>query len=387
MQTTASLPTFSASTSAKPEVAAPVWLLLGSKQGDNSQILALAEALGLPYRRIQLRFNPLRLLLPALLGRSLWSVRNRQDLKGAGPQLVISSGLRSVAAARWVQQQQQCRGEPCQLVHLGRPWGPPAWFDLIVTTPQYALSARDNVLHNLLPVLADTRSQPGLGPALQEQLAHLPRPWTVVLLGGHSRPLRFTPQAARELAEILNTRSGSALVLGSPRTPADCLTALASTLTVPHRVIGFGAHPEGNPYPALREAADDFVVTSDSVQMAAELLVCGKPLQVFALPERPDLLVRLTRAWRDLAARWSMLRPAFDWMRHRGLLSSLRDVGLFHQQLESAGVYRDPGLAQQLRSAEKAVTVHRIQQLLRNAPATQKPAPAAPARRPSLQPP
>lgn len=383
MDATASLP--ACDSRVGDDAAAPVWLLLGSKQGDNSQILALAEALGLPYRPIALRFNPLRLLLPALLGRSLCSVRNRQQLRGPGPRLVISSGLRSVAAARWVQHQQQQRGEPCQLVHLGRPWGPPAWFDLIVTTPQYALSAGPNVRHNLLPLLADARPQPAPGPALSRQLRALPRPWTVVLLGGHSRPLRFTPEAALALAATLNSRSGSVLVLGSPRTPAACIEALAPALTVPHLLVPFGDHPEGNPYPALRALADDFVVTSDSVQMAAELLVCGKPLQVFPLPERPDVLVRLTRAWRDLAARWSVFRPAFDWMRHRGLLSSLRDVALFHQQLDAAGAYRDPDLARQLRTAEKTVTVHRIQQLLRNQAATASAAPAGHAPRSALR--
>lgn len=345
----------------------PVWLLLGSKHGDNSQILALAESIGLPYRPIQLRFNALRLLLPAMLGRRLWSVRNREELQGPGPRLVISAGLRSVAAARWLQHQQLQRGERCRLVHLGRPWGPTGWFDLIVTTPQYALPAQPNIHHNLLPLLAEPRGQQGLSPVLSAQLANLPRPWTVVLLGGHSRPLRFTPEAARELADQLNGCTGSVLVVSSPRTPPACLQALQPALTVSHAVFPYGAPGEGNPYPALRDAADAFVVTSDSVQMTAELLVQGKPLKVFALPEQPDLLVRLTRAWRNLAGRRRWLKPAFEWMRQQGLLSSLRDVALFHQQLEAAGVYRDPGLARQLRSAENAVTAHRIHQLLRDA--------------------
>lgn len=374
--------TLAATPHAEPITSEPVWLLLGSKQGDNSQILALAAALGLPCKHIQLRFNFLHWLLPAMLGRNLWSVRNRADLQGPMPKLVISSGLRSVPAARWVQRQSRGRSK---LVHIGRPWGPFRWFDLVVTTPQYALPTLPNVHHNLLPILADERSSASLSAALQTQLASLPRPWTVVVLGGNSRPLRFTVDAATTLVTQLNQATGSVLVVGSPRTPRDCIDAMRPLLRVPHAIFPFG---EGeNPYPALRAMANRFVITSDSVQMAAELLVCGKPLQVFPLVEVPDALVRLTRAWRNAAATHRWLRPAFEWMRHRGLLSSLRDVGLFHRQLEDAGVYAQPDLARALRAEEKKVTVHHVQQLLRAEPASFSeplPAPIANAPQPAL---
>lgn len=358
--------------------AEPIWVLLGSKQGDNSQMLALAESLGLPFRRIQLRFNLLHWLLPAMLGATLLSIRNRRELAGGSwPRLVISSGLRSVPAARWLKKQSSGQAK---LVHIGRPWGPFHWFDLIVTTPQYALPLMPNVHHNLLPLMAE-RSEAQASDGAQAHWSALPRPWTMAVLGGHSRPLRFTPDAARALAEQLNDLDGSVFVLGSPRTPSVCIDALRTALGAAHHVFPFG---EGsNPYHGLREQADHFWVTGDSVQMAAELLVCGKPLTIFPLPEKPDLLVRLSRLWRLAAARWWVFRPAFEWARNRGLLSSLRDIGLFHQQLHAAGVYRDPDLARQLRSAERNVTVDRINRLLREPGAAitalKHPAPAASA--------
>ena len=85
--------------------AAPVWVLLGSKHGDNSQLLALAEALGVPYRRVQLQFNVRHLLPPVLQGRSLGSLRDRSAFQAPWPRLVLSSGRRSVAAARWIRAQ------------------------------------------------------------------------------------------------------------------------------------------------------------------------------------------------------------------------------------------------------------------------------------------
>lgn len=342
----------------------PVWVLLGSKKGDNSQMLALAQALsqslGLSFRAIQLRFNVLHWLPPALLGRSLASVVNRDALRDqALPRLVISSGLRSVPAARWLQARSQGAS---RLVHIGRPWGPPHWFDLIVTTPQYAVPAGGNVHHNLLPLLADELKPAEISPLLRSSLGRLPRPWTVVMLGGHSRPLRFTPEAARALAESFDKDEGSLLVLGSPRTPPACIEAMRSAFDRPHLIFPFGRGE--NPYAFLRQEADRFVVTGDSVQMAAELLLCGKPLRVFPLPEVPDLLVRVSRAWRDAAGRLSWLRPAFEWSARQGLLFSLRDIGLFHRQLDALGVYAQPDLARQLRVTETAATVYRVAKLL-----------------------
>jgi hypothetical protein len=36
---------------------AAVWVLLGPHRGDNNQVLALAEALGLPFRAIQMSYR------------------------------------------------------------------------------------------------------------------------------------------------------------------------------------------------------------------------------------------------------------------------------------------------------------------------------------------
>lgn len=346
--------------------AEPVWVLLGAKHGDNTQLLALAESLSLPYRRVQLEFNARHLLPPVLQGRSLGSLKDRSAFQAPWPRLVLSSGRRSVAAARFIRAQ---AGEACRLVHVGRPWGPCHWFDLVVTTPQYALPDLPNVCQNLLPVMRDlpaTRRAP-----LAERFATLPRPWIAVLIGGNSRPLVLTPEVAQVLALQLDreqaARGGSLMVLASPRTPRASLDAMRPLLHGPHAVWAWG-EPD-NPYPALRDEADGFVVTDDSVQMVSELLVSGRPVRVFPLPERPDPVVRLVRAWRRGAARHRWLRPAFEWARRNGLLASLRSIALFHRQLAMAGVYGNPERARALQAAELQATLQRIRPLLREAQA------------------
>lgn len=344
--------------------AEPVWVLMGSKHGDNSQMLALAGALGLPFRTIALHFNGLHWLPPTLLGASVAYIQNKSLLCAPWPQLVISSGRRSVAAARWVRRQ---AGGDCRLVHIGRPWGPLKWFDLIVTTPQYALPHDANIRHNLLPLTSPTTKAVVSCPALPANVTNLPRPWTMVALGGNSRPLVLSKNTVIEMAKTLDAeqaeRGGSLMIVASPRTPKGHLEAMRPFMRGSHAL--FAWKKSSNIYQALRLQADRFVVTSDSVQMATELVLSGQPVQIFPLPERPDILVRLVRAWRDAASRKTWLRPTFNWAQSRGLLASLRDINLFHDQLASINAYDDPSCAIRLAENERQQTVERVQQLIK----------------------
>ena len=75
-----------------------IWALLGAHRGDNDQVLALAEAIGLPFERKQLHYNGWRHLRPRLLGATLRSLskQSRAAISGDPPDLTISAGLRSV---------------------------------------------------------------------------------------------------------------------------------------------------------------------------------------------------------------------------------------------------------------------------------------------------
>src|SRR4051794_35561263 len=79
-----------------------VWALLGPHRGDNNQVLALAEALGLPFEEKWLSYNQLRRIQPSLLGATFRSVSNnaRPPLQAEPPDLTISTGLRSVPVVR-----------------------------------------------------------------------------------------------------------------------------------------------------------------------------------------------------------------------------------------------------------------------------------------------
>ena len=110
-----------------------VWALLGPHRGDNNQVLALAEALGLPFEEKWLHYNQLRRVQPWLLGPTFRSVAAdaRAQLEGEPPDLTISTGLRSVPVVRELRRRS---GGKTRAVHLGYPRISPRHFDLVVPT-------------------------------------------------------------------------------------------------------------------------------------------------------------------------------------------------------------------------------------------------------------
>lgn len=350
------------------DASAPLWVLLGTRHGDNQQLLAIADALGIPYRAVPLRFNAAAGLPPALLGASrlAWKCKGDVPLSAPWPRAVLASGRKCVSAARWIREQS---GGQTRLIHVNRPWAPLAWFDLVITTPQYAVPQRRNVLINRMPFLLPPTSAEVPLPASFQVLAQtMPRPWTLAMVGGDSRPFVLDDAAAAALAEAVNaqvrTHGGSAWVLGSPRTPESAMDVIERALDVPSQLVRWGRGD--NPYQALRQTADRFVVTMDSASMLTEALLSGRPVVPFDLPVRPDWRWRLTASWRQAAelAPGSIVGRSFEVLQDFGLLSSVRDLGLMRRSLEEVGAFDGTGIAPALARQERENTLARITALM-----------------------
>ncbi len=349
--------------------AEPVWVLLGKWHGDNQQLLAIARALNRPFREIPLRFNALSHLPPAFLGINRLSWDTEVPLGPPWPKIVLAAGRRSVPAARWIRQRS---GGSTRLVNVNRPWAPLHWFDLIVTTPQYALPRRPNVLCNLMPFLPPP-ADPSPEMALPANAVNLPRPWTVVLVGGNSRPMVLCDATAAALAARVNEevlqRGGTAWVVDSPRTPESAKTIIAQGLRVSSQIVHWQA---GKPiYNALLNAGDRFVVTEDSASMMTEALLTGRPVSLFKLARQGAWLRRASADWRlaSLSKPGSLKGRSFDLLAELGLLSGVRDLGLLHQALADAGMFDGNGEARRLASKERAETLARMIQLIDSTPA------------------
>ncbi|HEV8408783.1 MAG TPA: ELM1/GtrOC1 family putative glycosyltransferase, partial [Sphingomicrobium sp.] len=183
-----------------------VWALLGPHRGDNNQVLALAEALGLPFEEKWLRFNQLRRLQPGLLGATLMSVAadSRAQLEGEPPDLTISTGHRSVPVVRALRKRS---GGNMRAVHLGYPRISPANFDLVVPTPEYPIPDASNVFR--IPFALSPHRAREIEQSDCDLLAAYPRPRRLLLIGGPTLywqlPLDEMVRATRRLIDAAKT--------------------------------------------------------------------------------------------------------------------------------------------------------------------------------------
>lgn len=360
---------------------ARVWVLASPRAGERTQLLALAQELGLSYEVKTVVHRTLG-TLPGLLGNEGLAgvdLERSDPLEGPWPELVLLAHHGNEAVARWIRTQS---GGRTRLVLLGRPWLSPRYFDLVVTTPQYGLERRGNVLQNALPLHAV--SQPRLMQAAQAwrpRLAHLRGPFVTLLVGGSSGPYVFDASEARRLGREISALArdlvGSVLVTTSARTPAAATEALFAAIDAPAYLHRWMPGATDNPYLAFIGLADRIVVTADSISMIAEACASGKPVQLFDFGDHGPLAMRADGARRGerapLRRRLFAQIYALYLRLPRGRLNRARDLRVVHRALIAAGRVSwlgEPLAGVTLRSAgsEMTRTVNRVRDLLRTEP-------------------
>jgi len=310
-----------------------VWLIDAYRAGERAQVRALAQALGWPFETKQLSYRKFDFVTHLLPGGSLRGVQraSRESLKSPWPDLVITSGVRNEPVCRWIKEQS---GGTCRYVHIGRPWADLSLFDLVITTPQYRVPSRENVVQNELTLHQVTRQRMAQGAVeWQETWRDLPRPLIAVMVGGNSGPFTFGPRAAarlgRQVSKLAQDSGGALLVSTSSRTSARAIDALQRALEAPHYWHVWRPTGEPNPYWGMLGLADRFVVTADSIAMLSEACATGKPVDMFDLGgmcERVDLP-------RDFRLGGVMYRALLKW----GWKRLTRDISLVHRELVASG--------------------------------------------------
>lgn len=262
-----------------------IWLIDAYRAGERNQVRALVDELGWPCETKRLEYRK-QVVMPHVLGRASLrgiTAESAATLHAPWPDLVITSGVRNEPVCRWIREHS---GGRTRYVHVGRPWGPLSGFDLVITTPQYRVPRRPNVLNNTLTLhsvsperLAAAREQ------WEPTFAELPRPRIAVIVGGNSGPYTFGPRAATRLARqasvLARQSGGSLLVSTSSRTSEEAIEVLRAGIDVPHYFYRWRADDPQNPYFGMLAVADRLVVTGDSIAMLSEACATGRPVQIF----------------------------------------------------------------------------------------------------------
>lgn len=257
----------------------PVWTITDGNAGNVRQAHALAAALGRPIRDWTLQSRaPWRWVAPRRLPGAASAFGDTfADALARPPQLAIGCGRQAALATRLL------RSQGARVVQVLDPRIDPRHWDLVVAPEHDGLDGPNVVrlLGSLHPVdaawLAEARAHYTL-------LAALPRPRTVLLLGGNSSHARldaaFLHSTLDVLLRQLKAEGGSVLATTSRRTPPDIAGDLRKRLAGHESLVWSGPGDGANPYPGLLAHADRIVCTGDSVNMLSEACATGVPVHV-----------------------------------------------------------------------------------------------------------
>ncbi|MEO7815187.1 MAG: ELM1/GtrOC1 family putative glycosyltransferase [Sphingomicrobium sp.] len=258
-----------------------IWVLVGSRTGDNNQVLALAETVGLPFTTVHLEYNLLR-AFTRWLGPTRASLDRESTarLTPPWPDLVIGIGRRSVPVSRWIREKNRGR---TKIVLLGNPRIDPSIFDLVITTRQYPVPPGDNVV---LLTAALSRFQEPPEPNAEESawLAELPRPLRVVAIGGATKYWQLSTQLIGRALNTLRAKpGGSLIVVTSRRTNPEIIEAVRSEVDkAPNERLVEGRFPR---FAMLLGQADEIHVTADSISMISEAILARKKVGLIPIDQ------------------------------------------------------------------------------------------------------
>ena len=310
-----------------------IWLIDAYRAGERSQLRALAQGLGWPCEVLQLSYRKHKVITHLLPMASVAGIdrTSAESLRPPWPDLVISCGVRNEPVCRWIREES---GGRTRYIHVGRIWADPSLFDLVITTPQYRVPSAANVVRNDLTLhqVTPQRLQEGWAQWAPQWL-DLPRPFTSVIVGGDSGPFTLGPKAAarlgHEASKLARESGGSLLVSTSSRTSKEASLALQDALDAPHYYYPWSPARDANPYWGMLGAADNFIVSADSIAMLSETCATGKPVSMFDIGG----MRKGSYLERDFRLGGTLFEALIRW----GWQPLSRDITLVHENLVAHG--------------------------------------------------
>ncbi len=323
-----------------------IWVLLDDRPGHQTQVIGLADRLGLPFETKSLSFNWLNRLPNPMMGASCLAVDHKRSdlLKPPFPDIVIAMGRRCLPVARWIRSASNGRSK---LVHIGRKGVTAADdFALLISCAHFNMPPHPHRLAVTLPPTRVTGER--LAEAREEWaplLADRRVPRIIFLVGGETALHAFPTKHAVDLllrAEVATKALGGSLtVVTSRRTSPDAIAAMQEAAGYAAFHL-WGRHGEQNPYLGYLAWADGLIVTGESESMLAEAAATTKPMHIAPMPlKRPGMVDRIKRRMTTLATKHQdgaagVCRALFN----SGWISPSRDLEKMHALLYEAGLAR-----------------------------------------------
>ena len=276
-----------------------IWAVSDGRAGIENQVLGLAEAVAriVPATVLtrHIRYRPAFAWLPTAL--KLWpdamlTADSDRMTPVAGealcdnwPDIWIAAGRATLAHSLRVRAASRGR---TLVVQLQDPKGHVRDFDMVIA-PEHDHVRGDNVMS----LIGSTNriSPQRLAQdytAWKDRIDTLPHPRVAALIGGRSKAFNLDAGRAEiiatEIRSAIAHTGGSLLLTVSRRTPDDARAVFMRILADVPGILWQGQGD--NPYFAFLHAADHFLVTEDSVNMATEAAATGKPVQIISLERR-----------------------------------------------------------------------------------------------------
>ena len=279
------------------------WAVTDGRAGNDRQALALAEALGLPFRHLVLGLRaPWSWFAPRLLpgGRLALPAAQRCGIVvPPWPAVIVGCGRAAAYYTRLVRELSEGGTHAVQILD---PRLDPAHWDTVIA-PRHDGLVGPNVLHPLGSLNPVDNAWLAEGREVCPAFGDLPQPRVAVLVGGPRKGMPIDAAYAQALAAPLVARQwrdgGSIIALASRRTPAAVVAVLRERFAGIPGMVWSNEEDGINPYPAAMGWADRLVVTPDSINMLSEACAVGCPVQTLVRAALPDKFARFHRALRE----------------------------------------------------------------------------------------
>lgn len=286
----------------RPFIGKNAWLITDGVAGGIAQLRGVSSALGAieTVRTITLGW-PWSMLAPR--GPVPAAVRFGEPSSAFAPPwpaIAIATARRTIP---YIRALKRAAGSKTFTVILQDPRMSPKAADLICA-PAHDRITGGNVFKTLTsPSPYSIERIAALRKEAHHRIDSMPGRKIAVIIGGPNAVYRYTPKVIARLAASLKALANSDtsfLVTPSRRTTPDLKYAATEALSGAPRIVWNG---EGeNPYPHFLARADAFVVTADSVNMASEACVTGRPVYIFTPDGGSGKFDRFHQGLRDYGA-------------------------------------------------------------------------------------